>query len=182
VSGRYRHVVALGVCLLFDRRTERALGQLWDRIEEQGVPTLRSHTHGRHHAHLSYVVLRGWDLDRVRDAVSALPDRGAFDLTFDALGAFRRGRVCLVPAVPADLVARQQLVLEAVRATGAQVHPHYETGRWLPHCSLAPRAGLPRLPVVAAAVYDVLPLPARVTRAALIDSATGQLWPLPTVP
>ena len=174
--------MALGVCLLFDRRTERALRELWDRLEDRGVPTLRSHTHGRHQAHLSYVVLLAWDPDKIRDAISALPDRGPVDLIFDAMGAFRRGRICLVPAIPADLVARQQAVLEAVRATGAQVHEHYETGRWLPHCSLAPRAGLHRLPIVAAAVYDVLPLPARVNRAALIDSATGQMWPLPNLP
>jgi hypothetical protein len=174
--------VALGVCLLFDRRTERALCQLWDRLEERGVPTLRSHTHGLHHAHLSYVVLLAWDLDKVRDAVSGLPDRGPFELTFDALGAFRRGRISLMPAIPVDLLTRQQEVVEAVRATGARVHQHYGTGRWLPHCSLAPRARLQRLPVVAAAVYDVLPLPARVVRAALIDSATGKMWPLPNLP
>ena len=178
----YGRLVALGVCLLFDRRTERVLRELWDRLEERGVPTLRSHTHGRHHAHLSYAVLLEWNLDKVLDEVSALPDRGPFELTFDALGAFRRGRICLVPAVPADLVARQQVVVEALRATGAQVHQHYQTGRWLPHCSLAPRARLERLPIVAAAVYDVLPLPARVVRAALIDSATGEVWPLPNLP
>lgn len=174
--------MALGVCLLFDRRTERALRGLWDRLEERGVPTLRSHTHGLHHAHLSYVVLLEWDLDKVRNAVSALPDRAPFELTFDALGAFRRGRICLVPTVPADLVGRQQTVVEAVRATGALVHQHYEIGRWLPHCSLAPRARLELLPVVAAALYDILPLHARIVRAVLIDSATGQLWPLPNLP
>jgi hypothetical protein len=36
------------------------------------------------------------------------------------------------------------------------------------------------LPVLAAAVYDVLPLEATADRAALVDSGTGQLWPVPT--
>jgi hypothetical protein len=40
--------MALAVCLLFDRRTDRALRALWHRLEELGVPTLASHTHGRH--------------------------------------------------------------------------------------------------------------------------------------
>jgi hypothetical protein len=70
----------------------------------------------------------------------------------------------------------------AVRATGAQVHDHYQTARWLPHCSIAPRARLERMPLVAAAVYDVLPLPVRVVRAALIDRTTGQAQPLPNLP
>ena len=98
------------------------------------------------------------------------------------MGTFRRGRVCLIPAVPADLVSRQQAVVEAVRTTGALVHEHYQVGRWLPHCSIAPRARLEQLPVVASTVYDVLPLPARAVRTALIDSATGQRWPLPNLP
>jgi hypothetical protein len=174
--------VALGVCLLFDGRTERALRNLWDKLEERGVATLRSHTHGQHHPHLSYVVLLQWELTTVRDAVAALPNRGAFEVTFDALGAFRRGRICLIPAVPVDLVPRQQVVLEAVRATGAVVHAHYEVGAWLPHCSIAPRTRTEQLPVLATTVYDVLPLTAQINRAALIDSTTGQLWPLPNVP
>jgi hypothetical protein len=174
--------VALGVCVLFDPRTERALRALWDRLEEHGVPSLRSHTHGLHRPHVSYVVLLGWDLGTVRNTVAALPDHGPYDMVFDAVGSFRRGRVCLIPAVPADLVTRQQAVVEAVRATGALVHEHYQVGRWLPHCSIAPRARLEQLPVVAATVYDVLPLPARAVRAALIDSATGQRWPLPNLP
>ena len=64
----------------------------------------------------------------------------------------------------------------------AEVHEHYEVDAWLPHCSIAPRARSQQLPVVAATVYGILPLTARVIRAALIDSATGQTWPLPNVP
>jgi hypothetical protein len=30
--------VALAVCLLFDRRSDRALRALWDRLEERGGP------------------------------------------------------------------------------------------------------------------------------------------------
>jgi hypothetical protein len=174
--------VALGVCVLFDPRTERALHALWDRLEERGVPTLRSHTHGSHRPHMSYVVLLGWDLDAVQDVVAALPDQGPYEMVFDAVGTFRRGRICLIPAVPADLVARQQAVVEAVAATGALVHEHYQAGRWLPHCSVAPRARLDQLPVVAATMYEVLPLPVRAVSTALINSATGQQWPLPNLP
>jgi hypothetical protein len=174
--------MALGVCLLFDGRAERTLRNMWDRLERRGVPTLRSHTHGAHHPHLSYVVLLDWTLEDVRAAVEALPDHRPFEITFDALGAFRRGRISLVPAVPGDLVGRQQAVLEAVRGTGAMVHRHYETDRWLPHSSLAPRARLDQLPLIAAAVYDVLPLTVRISRAALIDSGTGRWWPLRNLP
>lgn len=174
--------MALAVCLLFDPRGERAVKSLWQRLEGAGVPTLLSHTHGLHHPHLSYVVLVSWDLDRVRTAVGRLPDGGPFDLTFHAVATFRRGRAWLVPGVTVDLVRRQAAVESAVRATGAEVHLHYSPGQWVPHCSLAPRARLDQLSTLAAAVNDVLPLTVAVTRAALIDSATGQVWPLPRLP
>jgi hypothetical protein len=156
--------VALAVCLLFDARAERAVRNLWQRLEQQGVPTLQSHTHGLHHPHLSYVVLLQWELDPVRVAVEQLDDHQPFELTFDAVAAFRRGRVSLVPSVPADLVARQHAVVAATRATGAMVHMHYEINRWLPHASLATRASAEQLVRVTATAYDVLPLTATVTR------------------
>ena len=93
--------MALAVCLLFDARTERALRLLWQRLEDAGVPTLLSHTHGQHVPHLSYAVLRQFDVEQVREAVEGLPDGGPVSLHFDALGLFRRSRAWLVPGVAA---------------------------------------------------------------------------------
>jgi hypothetical protein len=174
--------VALAVCLLFDHRSDCALRRLWARLEEHNVPSLRSHTHGRHVPHVSYAVLRTWDLDAVRAALSRLDEGGPVDLSFDAVGLFRRGRAWLLPGVPSDLVARQERTVSAVLATAAELHKHYQPGVWIPHCSLAPRASLAQLPVLAATVYEVLPLPARLDRAALVNSSTGEVWPLPSMP
>jgi 2'-5' RNA ligase len=169
--------MALAVCLLFDRRSDRILRGLWDRLEDLGVPTLKSHTHGRHVPHLSLAVLREWDHEKVLKAVQPL--MGSSRLYFDAVGTFRRGRAWLVPAVGVELMQRQRQVVSAVTETGAELHRHYEPGRWVPHCTLAPRVPLVALPILAAAVYDVLPLETTVDHAALIDSSTGQVWPLP---
>jgi 2'-5' RNA ligase len=174
--------VALAVCLLFDRRSERAVRALWDRLEEHGVGSLRSHTHGRHLPHVSYAVLRRWDDEAVVGALAGIDDGEPVELSFDGIGLFRRGRTWLVAGVSADFVARQQRVVEAVTATGAELHKHYRPGLWLPHCSLAPRATLAQLPVVVSAVMDVLPLRARLDRAALVNSATGDVSPLPALP
>lgn len=174
--------MALAVCLLFDSRTNRALRSLWDRLEELEVPTLRSHTHGRHVPHLSYAVLREWRLDDVRARVEQIGDGRPVELHFDALGTFRRGRSWLAPSITSDLCLRQERVVSAVAATGAELHRHYEPGVWVPHCTIAPRVPLGALPVLAAAVYDVLPLQARADHAALVDSATSQLWPLDNLP
>ena len=174
--------MALAVCLLFDRRSERAVRALWDRVEEQGVGSLRSHTHGRHVPHVSYAVLRKWDQAAVGDALAGLDGGDPVDLSFDGVGLFRRGRTWLVAGVSADFVARQERVVEAVTAAGAELHKHYRPGIWLPHCSLVPRATLAQLPLVVAVVMDVLPLRARLDRAALVNSATGEISPLAELP
>lgn len=174
--------MALAVCLLFDRRSERAVRALWDRLEEQGVPSLRSHTHGRHLPHVSYAVLRRWDQAAVTAELSGLACGEPVELNFDGIGLFRRGRTWLVAGVSADFVARQQRVVDAVTASGAELHKHYVPGIWLPHCSLAPRATLAQLPSVVAAVMDVLPLTCLLDRAALVNSATGEVSPLAGLP
>lgn len=171
--------MALAVCLLFDPATDLALRRLMRRLEDQQVPTLLSHTHGRHLPHLSLAVLADFDVEVVRQAVSGLPVAEPTEVHFDAVGMFRRSRCWLVPAVTVDLALRQQQVVDAVAGTGARLHRHYEPGRWVPHCTLAPRLRLAQLPTVAAAAYDLLPLTATVTAAALVDSGTGARYPLP---
>ena len=66
-----------------------------------------------------------------------------------------------------------------VTATGTELHEHYRPGRWLPHCSVAPRAPRAQLPVLVSAISEVLPLEAGLDRAVLIDSATGEFWSVP---
>ncbi|MBB3039403.1 2'-5' RNA ligase family protein [Hoyosella altamirensis] len=173
--------MALAVCLLFDAASERTVRTLWRRAEELGVPTLLSHTHKQHHPHLSYVVMLEWDHKKVERELAAIEPRGPFTLWFDAVGVLRRGRVCLMPAPTADLANRQLRALDAVESAGALVHKHYARGRWLPHLSIATRATRAQVPDISHMLSDVLPLSLTVTSAALIDSATGQLWTLPGV-
>jgi hypothetical protein len=174
--------MALAVCLLFDAHTEHTIRRLWRRLENDGVPTLLSHTHGRHVPHLSYAVLRSFELGKVADALALLPDEGPMTLHFDAIGMFRRSRTWLVPSVTSDIARRQERVVEAVESTGADLHQHYRPGVWVPHCTLAPRTTLERLPAVASVVFDVLPLVATADRAALIDTSTGVQFPLDGLP
>lgn len=182
VPGPQNGPVALAVCLLFDARGERRIRELWGRLERAGVRTLESHTHGRHHPHLSYAVLLAWEHQRVLDAVSRLPDEGPVALAFHGTVLFPRGRAALVPSVPASVVARQERVSRAVAATGATVHHHYDPGSWVPHVSVATGASGTQLPVVTTAIADVLPLEVVTERAVLVDSATGQTWDLPVIP
>lgn len=174
--------MALAVCLLFDDRSDLLIRKLWSRLEEAGVTTLATHTHGRHLPHLSYAVLRRWDLERTKETLAALPPAAPFTLTFHGTVAFPRGRAALAPGIPADLVLRQWRIVTALAAIDAELHHHYEAGQWVPHVSVATRAQGTKLPTVAKAIADVLPLTVRIDRAALVDSSTGQTWRLPHIP
>ena len=50
---------------------------------------------------------------------------------------------------------------------------------WTPHLTLAPRLHLDQLPTVARHAFEVLPIDTTLDRAALIDTSTGDLHPLP---
>jgi hypothetical protein len=172
--------VALAVCLLFDRRTDRLVRELWERLESQGVATLLTHTHGRHHPHLSYAVLRDGDPDSVRTALSPLADGAAVDVTAQGSVVFPRGRIAL--ACAASVVVRQERVVASLHVAGLELHRNYEPGRWVPHVSVATSAVADQVSLVVGAVSDVLPLPLHADRAAVIETGTGQMWPLPGVP
>jgi hypothetical protein len=170
--------VTLAVCLLLDERAETTVRGLWRRLEDAGVPTLLTHTHGLHVPHLTWAALRSYDREAVRAALAALPEQPPLTLHLDAFGTFRRSRCWLSPAVSASLVARQAAVVTAVTETGADLHRHYQPGTWVPHVTLAPRLHLRDLATVAALVYDVLPIAAIGESSALIDTSTGARYPL----
>jgi 2'-5' RNA ligase len=171
--------VALAVCLLFDPTADRAVRQLWARLEEHGIPTLLTHTHGRHVPHVSYAVFRTFDVERVRSAVADLPPGEPITLRFDAVGLFRRRRAAMIAASTPDLLRRQAAVVSAGSATGADLHMHYRPGVWLPHSSLATSVRRESVPVLATAAFDVMPMEVACDRLALVDSGSGERRLLP---
>ncbi|GAA2471512.1 2'-5' RNA ligase family protein [Terrabacter carboxydivorans] len=174
--------MALALCLLLDPASDRLVRALWRRLEEQGVPTLLTHTHGRHVPHLSYAVLLAAEQEAVLSAAARLGDEGPLEVAVQGVVVFPRGRAALAGSATAALATRQARVVEALRATGAVVHRHYEPGHWMPHVSLTTGVAGARLPSVVDAVSDRLPLTLRCDRAAVIDTTDGTTWGLDGVP
>jgi 2'-5' RNA ligase len=170
--------VTLAVCLLLDDRADAAVRRLWRRLEDAGVPTLLTHTHGHHVPHLTWAALRSYEVEDVQAALGAVPEQPPVPLHLDAFGTFRRSRCWLAPAVTSPLVERQAAVVTALAETGADLHRHYAPGAWVPHVTLAPRLHLRDLATVAALVYDVLPIEASGRSSVLIDTSTGARYPL----
>ena len=179
MPGPGRPTVSLSVCLLLDPAAEAAVRGLWRRLEAAGVPTLLRHTHGRHVPHLTLASVHHDGAEAVLSALAALPVAPRVEVSLDALGMFPRSRSWL--AVPADagLLARHARAVEAVRAAGAQVHGHYLPGAWLPHLTLAPRMRVEQVATLARHAFEVLPLRASLERAAVVETGSGRLHPLP---
>jgi 2'-5' RNA ligase len=181
-------VASLSLCLLLDEQADQAVRRLWRQLEDDGVPSLTGHTHGRHVPHLTLASLGGASVDGasvggasvddVREAVARLPEARAERVTFAALGSFTRSRCSLVPAVSTNLMARHERVVAALLAAGTPVHRHYLPGAWLPHLTLATRSQAETLPRIARRVYEVLPLIAVLERAAVVDTSSGEVHPL----
>lgn len=170
--------MTLSVCLVPDPTGEAVVRRLWARLEEAGVPTLASHTHGRHLPHLTLAAVRTSDPRPVLAAVAGLGADAPPAVRFDSFGTFRRSRCWLGPVVTRDLLDRQQEVARAVLAAGLDLHRHYRPDAWTPHLAIAPRLHLRDLPVAAGAVYDVLPLTLAMARTAVVDTATGAVHPV----
>jgi hypothetical protein len=128
---------------------------------------------------VSYAVYRTFDVQAVLEAVTSLPPACPTTLRFDAVGLFRRRRGALIAASTVDVLRRQEAVVAAGEATGADLHHYYRPGQWVPHCSLSTGVHRRDMPVLTTAAFDILPLEVQVGSAALVDSSTGRQWRLP---
>ena len=71
---------SLSLCLLLDEQADQAVRRLWRQLEDDGLPSLVGHTHGRHIPHLTLAALGDASVDEVRDA----PDRPGKEFVFVA--------------------------------------------------------------------------------------------------
>lgn len=171
--------MALSLCLLLDETADQAVRRLWRQLEDDGLPSLPSHTHGRHVPHVTLAALTSARWEELREIVPVLPVAAPEPVVFQALGAFTRSRCSMVPAVSAGLLQHHEQVVTELTAAGLEVHRHYVPGAWVPHLTVATRTSVDALPRIARRVYEVLPLVATLERTAVVDTSTGELYPLP---
>ena len=79
--------MSLAICLLIDDPADAAIRQLWRRLEEVGVPSLATHTHGRHVPHLTLAALRTYCIPDVQRAQAGHPDAAPGEHHLDPFGA-----------------------------------------------------------------------------------------------
>jgi 2'-5' RNA ligase len=171
--------VALALEMGLDAEGDRAIRDLWSRLEQLGVPSLESHVPSIR-PHVSLAVTE--KPNGLRQHAPGLALHGVeTDIEMAAVSLFPADPPFLVLAVaPApELVALHARVSTALAAAGVDVWPHYRPGTWLPHCTLS--MGVPAQVVadaLAACLASPVPVRARLRSAALTDSVTGATTPL----
>jgi 2'-5' RNA ligase len=173
--------MAHAVELLFDPATEAAIKGLWARLETAGVPSLASRTHRRHRPHISLSVAERIDAGRLHGAQDFLAST-YLDVTLYSPAVFPRPGVLYLSVVPTLALLRLH---EEVHAAGrdGMVAPRdgYSVGAWMPHCTLAQDLTRDQLVRGVDLLHDQPPVTAHVSSAALLDTTTGDVFPLATL-
>ncbi|MGW5050531.1 2'-5' RNA ligase family protein [Actinokineospora sp. NPDC004072] len=163
--------MAQRVAVLFDDAADRAVRELWARLDAAGLPAGRAFA-----PHLTFAVAAEIP-QRTRDALrAALRLLHLPSLWFGSLSAFASTENVLVLSAVADpeLLAVHSAVHDVL--AGAVKHPsaYHLPGSWVPHCALLDQVGAEELVRGFAAVFPVDALRARVAAVAVLDTATGE--------
>jgi 2'-5' RNA ligase len=127
--------MAYAVSLLFNAEMADAVSARWQRLADAGFS--RSMVDLGYHPHLTLAVYdelaveaASAALDRVFDNVERIP------VTLTGFSTFGAGSgVCYAAlASSPDLVRLHATIVTAI---GETCRPHYQAGRWTPHCTLA---------------------------------------------
>lgn len=127
--------MAYAVSLLFNSETAEAISARWMRLADAGIS--RSMLDLGYPPHLTLAVydalavgIAAAALDRVFDKMDQMA------VTLTGLATFGAGSgVCYAALAPSPELVR--LHAAAVDAVGEPCRPHYQPGRWTPHCTLA---------------------------------------------
>jgi 2'-5' RNA ligase len=172
--------MAQGLVFLFDPDADAAVRSLWARLERTGVPSLATHTHGRHRPHVTFA-LAGSIPQSTRDALRAdLRQLAIPRLWLNTLAAFStvENVLMLAAVVDTELLAVHSAVHDILAGRVRQPSAYYLPGSWVPHCTLAQGIDPARTAAGFAAVHPVEPIHATVTEIAVVDSRTGEADPL----
>jgi len=172
--------MAQGIVLLLDAAANAAVRDCWQSLERAGLRSLASYTHGRHAPHISLVVAERVDvgewLGTLGEAFFAGPP---ISVALGPVSAFPAGGWVYLGVDGLDRSAHSRLVA-SLGDDVAEPWEHYLPDVWIPHITLASGIDGDRIGEAFAVVASVLlPTPAMIEGAAVIDSESGSVDRLP---
>jgi 2'-5' RNA ligase len=174
--------MAQALVLLFDPSSEAVIRDVWAQLELAGVPSLAGRTHRRHRPHISLSVAERIEIGQLEGGRERLAAT-YLDVTLYAPAVFPRTGVLYFTVVPTLALLRLHDEVHA-DLCHSMVSPRdlYAVGAWIPHCTLA--RGLTRAQLACGIdlLHDQPVITAHVSSAGILDTATGEVFPLATLP
>jgi 2'-5' RNA ligase len=168
--------------LFFDPTTEAALKDLWGRLEKAGVPSLATRTHRRHRPHVSLSVAEHIKPHRLQGARERLATTH-LDVTLYSPAVFPRRGVLYLGVVPTlSLLRLHEDVHAALHDSMVAPRDLYSVGAWVPHCTLAQDLTRAQIARGIDLLHDQPIITAHVSGAGVLDTTTGDVLPLATLP
>jgi|SRR5215211_1820895 len=127
--------MAYAVSLLFNAEVANAISTRWQRLADAGIS--RSMLDLGYQPHVTLAVFDDLDADVAAAALDIIfNDVVCLDVSLSGIATFGAASgVCYAALAPSpDLIRLHAATLAAIHAT---CRPHYQAGRWTPHCTLA---------------------------------------------
>jgi len=127
--------MAYAVSLLFNLEMADAISARWQRLADAGLS--RSMLDLGYQPHVTLAVFDRLNVDAAAASLDGIfKDAARLDATLNGITTFGAGSgVCYAALAPSsDLIRLHAGVLGAL---GETCRPHYQAGRWTPHCTLA---------------------------------------------
>ena len=162
--------------LLLDGDADAAVRACWRSLNDAGMPSLVTYTHGRHVPHISLVVAErvedgGW-LDQLREGWFAGPP---VSVQLGPVGTFPEGGWVYLGVDGLDRSAHRRLVV-SLGDDATDPWEHYLPERWVPHCTLAGGLDAGQLDAALEVLAESgLPIAATIDSAAVVDAESGSI-------
>lgn len=167
--------MAQGVVVLFDPAADRAVRDLWARLDAAGLPSTRAFPPHLTFAMASEIPPRTREALRSELRVLHIPS-----LYFGALSTFTNTENVLMLSAVTDpeLLAVHSAIHDVLAGRVRNPSAYYLPGSWVPHCTLLQQVSTEELVHGFATSFPIEPLRARVATVAIMDSTTGDIDPL----
>lgn len=161
----------------FDDEADAAVRELWQRLEQAGIPSLATRTHGRHRPHVTFAMAGAISPPTRRVLAGELEMLSLPALWLYTLGTFptTENGLLLAAVVDAELLAVHSAVHDVLAKKVRQPSAYYLPGSWVPHCTLAHGVDDDQLAAGFAALHPVKPIRASVREIGVTDTRTGEV-------
>lgn len=160
-----------------DDEADHAVRNLWQRLEQAGVPSPATAERGHHRPHVSFALGSAIPQAARKDLAADLSRLAMPHLWLYTLGTFPTAENVLFLGAVTDteLLAVHVALHDTLAGRVRDPWAYHLPGAWIPHCTLTREITPNQLAEAFAALHPVEPIRARVAEVGIADTKTGEI-------